>query len=38
MGDIKISDSVIYIGADDRAIDLLKVSIRYRTEYLIIPM
>ena len=38
MSDVKVTDSVLYVGCDDLDIDLLKVSIMCRTEFPIIPM
>ncbi len=31
--EVKISDSIKYIGVDDKDIDLLRVNILYRTEF-----
>ena len=38
MRDMYISDSILYVGADDKTLDILRASIRFRTESAITPM
>lgn len=38
MKDVFISDSIVYVGVDDKNIDLLKVSMSFQTVFLTILM
>ena len=38
MRDMYISDSILYVGADDKTLDIFESSIRFRTESAITPM